>query len=226
MMLPATNPDDATSSDDARPAPSAPLGFSGVPASNPLPPLQPIESVTPPPAHAVAPPSPVVETPVVETPVVETPVVETPVVETPVVEVPDAPEPVVPAAADPMVRVDWVPLADDLLPAAPRSLRPLSSLGVGTPKPGFLARLRRNRDDALVVAEVVSEPDPESDVFGIGSAPAPTLPVVAAMPVAPVASGTPDDRESYAFWSQDRAPRDFSDVMALPERPLDGAPDA
>lgn len=185
-MLPATNHDDTHSSDQPAPAPAAPLGFSSVPASTPLPSLQPIESITHP-VHGTEPAVPVLDEPV---------------------EAPARPVPTVP-----VVREDWVPLADDFLPAAPRSTSALSSLGVGTPKQGFLARLRRQRDDAPAV-----EDTPDEAVEFTDAAPAPKS--------NPVVPSTPDDRESYAFWSQDRAPRDFSDVMALPDLPLDGSSEA
>jgi len=192
-MLPATNPDDTHSSDETPTAPVVPLGFSGVPASAPLPLLQPVESVTPPTGHGTEPTAPVAE----------------PVAPAEAPRAESAPAPVVPEV--PVVQADWVPLADDFLPAAPRSTSPLASLGVGTPRQGFLSRLRRHRDDAPVTAEVAPEHSP--DVAAPNAVPSP----------APVTPSTPDDRESYAFWSQDRAPRDFSDVMALPDRPLDGS---
>lgn len=195
VMLPAPDhsdhPDrDAPATDEPTratpaPGPAAPLGFSGVPASTPLPQLQPVEAVSPPPAAAPAPTPTATPTPAVAATPTSAP-------------------------AAPQVADDWVPRTDDFLPAAPRPASALSTLGVGTPKPGLLSRLRRRRDDAPVAAAVAPEPVSTRT-------PTPSLPGPA-----PSAPSTPDDRESYAFWSQDRAPRDFSDVMALPDLPLDG----
>jgi hypothetical protein len=89
---------------------------------------------------------------------------------------------------------------DDLLPAA----RAVGAASAKAPRRSGSFGRRRRHDAPDVDVPAAGEP-----VFD-GAA-------------APTAAPTPDDREAYAFWTQDRAPRDFSDVMSLPDQPLDGS---
>jgi hypothetical protein len=100
---------------------------------------------------------------------------------------------------------DWIPGQDDLLPATPR---PTAKASLGRRGGGAPFGRRRNR------SEEADGSAPDGVVAGSATA------AHAALGPAP---STPDDRESYAFWSKDPAPRDFSDVMALPDQPLDGS---